>query len=160
LHAIFLAHAVEVNFLEVIVSLDIDLTDGFQIGNITVVPYNRCEFTVDAAFEVEGYFCQNGNEPTEIDLPVLNQGEIVKICVRPVQEALDLSVRMRNIRNFTFTGADGLSQVAVNNVSPAANGFYLYWCPWTFPGRREQFFTRRQWTYPIMVRPGLRHLSF
>jgi hypothetical protein len=122
---------VEVNFLETLVTLVVDLTDGFAIGEIAVEPYLRCEKEADEAFEVEGYFCTVGNEPNPnlVEIPTITQGELVKICVRPVLEARTLYIRMRRIQSFTFALADSLiTQVAIANRAVAANGLTEMWC--------------------------------
>jgi hypothetical protein len=122
---------VEVNYLETIVTLVVDLTDGFEIGSVAVEPYLRCEKEADEAFEVEGYFCVEGNEPNPnlVEIPTISQGDLVKICVRPVLEARSQYIRMRNIRSFTFALADSeITQVAIVNGGVAANGLTEMWC--------------------------------
>jgi hypothetical protein len=125
--------AQEVNYMEVIVKFDADLSDGFEIGTINLEPRDRCEKEAQEAYEVEGYFCEDGTEDTPIlTRPVLNQGQFVKVCVRPVQRALDQGVRLRQIRDFTWTlQADtgtGIQQIAVQDASPSLDGLTELHC--------------------------------
>jgi hypothetical protein len=122
---------IEVNFLETIVTLVVDLTDGFEIGSVAVEPFLRCEKEAAEAFEVEGYFCTEGNEPNPnlVEIPTISQGDLVKICVRPVLEARTSSIRMRRIQSFTFALADTATvQVAITNGAVASNGLTEMWC--------------------------------
>jgi hypothetical protein len=131
LHTPAAGGAVEVNFLETIVTLVVDLTDGFEIGSVAVEPYLRCEKEADEAFEVEGYFCSEGNEPNPnlVEIPVISQGDQVKICVRPVLEARTSYIRMRRIQSFTFALSNtDIAQVAIINGAVAANGLTDMWC--------------------------------
>merc|ERR1712137_386520 len=61
--------AMEVNFLETLITLTVDLTDGFEIGAITVDPKDRVVRTANQAYEVIGYECSrtlDGNYFTEL----------------------------------------------------------------------------------------------
>jgi hypothetical protein len=129
LHTPDIAGNDEVNFLETIVTLFVDLTDGFEIGSIAVAPYDRCELEAAEEFFVEGYFCEEGNEPdAEVIIPVHNQGDVVKICVRPVQDAREnFSIRMRRIVSFYFERG-AIRQEAIVNTEPAPNGLTDLWC--------------------------------
>ncbi|KAL3906051.1 MAG: hypothetical protein SGILL_009433 [Bacillariaceae sp.] len=120
----------EVNYLEVVVNFDADLTDGFTIGTLQAAPMDRCEAEAQEAFEVEGYFCEDGTEDSPvITRPVLNQGDLAKVCVRPVPRALNLGVRMRNIAEFAFRLNDStLEQKAIENALPASNGLTEVTC--------------------------------
>ena len=94
----------EVNYLEIVVQLDVDLTAGFEIGALSVAPLDRCVNEATQEFFLEGYFCEEGKEadPTGV-APVYNQGSLVKICVRPVANAREaFFVRMLRITSFAF----------------------------------------------------------
>ena len=94
----------EVNFLEVIVKLKVDLTDGFAIDTVSVASLDPCEKEAQEAFEVEGYFFERNAEAIPLEqnaVPVMNQGAILRVCVRPVQRARALFVRMRSLKDFT-----------------------------------------------------------
>jgi hypothetical protein len=120
----------EVNYLEVIVKFDADLTDGFSIGTLTATPLDKCEKEAQQAYEVEGYFCEDGAEDTPIqDVPILNQGDFVKVCVRPVPEALDQGIRIRSLNEFTWELVENaLQQTAVKNQQAAENGLTQLYC--------------------------------
>ena len=120
----------EVNYLEVIVRLNVDLTDGFDIETLSLVPKERCNLVAEEAFEVEGYFCNIGSEHIPIaDLPTLNQGEVVRVCGRPVERARNLFIRLRRITQFEwFLPDNSVRQVAIENALPANNGLTDYWC--------------------------------
>lgn len=120
---------IEVNYLEVVINLDVDLTDGFHIDYINVAALNRCEQQANDAYEVEGYFCDEGSEAVPLDQVILTQGQIVKVCVRPVQDARDASIRMRALRQFTWQLSDGsVQQPAIEDYNPASNGLTEMWC--------------------------------
>jgi hypothetical protein len=77
-----IAGDMEVNYLEIVVILYVDLSDGFQIGELSVAPFNRCNLEAAVEFFVEGYFCTEGNEPdSTIASPVHNQGSLVSSVV-------------------------------------------------------------------------------
>jgi hypothetical protein len=56
-------NAVEVNFLETIVTLNVDLSDGFDVASIAVEPSDRTLETAAIACEVYGYECNLDNTP-------------------------------------------------------------------------------------------------
>ncbi|KAL3918878.1 MAG: hypothetical protein SGILL_004036 [Bacillariaceae sp.] len=119
---------IEVNYLEVIVALFIDLTDGFEIESITVEPRDRCDVQAQEEFLVEGYFCEFGNEADDTyDPGFLTQGELVNICVRPVQRGRDLGIRMTRIASFTFQ-RETISQPAIADGLAASSGLTDLYC--------------------------------
>lgn len=122
--------SIEVNYVEVIVSFTADLTDGFSIGTLSAAPYDRCEVEAQEAFEVEGYFCRDGLEATAItETPVINQGDQVKVCVRPVQRALDQGIRMSALKEFTWKlEGSGIEQAAIVDYAPAGNYLTNMYC--------------------------------
>jgi hypothetical protein len=122
--------AQEINWMEVVVKFDADLSDGFDIGTLNLEPLDRCEVEAQEAYEVEGYFCEDGAEATPIvDIPVLNQGQLAKVCVRPVERALDQGIRLRNIRDFKWKLVDrGLEQIAIKGSEPSSDGLTEYYC--------------------------------
>jgi hypothetical protein len=116
----------EVNFLEIVITLNVDLTAGFEIGALAVAPLDRCVNTAAQDFLVEGYFCEENNEPNStVTAPVFNQGDLVKICVRPVQDAREeFFIRMLRITSFVFERgstnqpaiADGISASVLTDL--------------------------------------------
>jgi hypothetical protein len=55
--------ATEVNFHETLISLNVDLTDGFEVDDINVVNKDRNQETANIACEVTGYECDLQNKP-------------------------------------------------------------------------------------------------
>lgn len=129
------ATPIEVNFLETLVTLTIDLTDGFAIGNIDVQPKDEFIRTANQAYQVEGFQCNYLNEPlTELQLAQSrNQGSIIRVCVRPDQEARSDGIYMRSIDSFVFERDFGgvvgvISQAAIESGAPAANLLTQLYC--------------------------------
>ena len=126
---------IEVNFLETIVTLFIDLTDGFSIDTINVAQKDKLIRTANQAYEVEGYLCDSDDiELSDSDkVAVRNQGSVLRVCVRPDEEARNDQVYMRFIDTFTwqrdYGGAIGvLYQPAVEERDPASNGLTELFC--------------------------------
>jgi hypothetical protein len=96
---------VEVNFLETLITLTVDLTDGFEIGSITVEPKNRLVRTANQAYEVIGYECDANKTPlSDTDKSLArNQGQVITVCVEPEQEAKDDGIYMRSVDDFFFS---------------------------------------------------------
>jgi len=122
---------VEVNFLETLVTLNVDLTDGFQIGNITVAPKNRLTRTANQAYKVKGYECTpSGTTFTELTdtqkSRSRSQGEIITVCVEPDTEAKNDGIYMASIDKFDFTRGSSIAQSAIVNNGAAANLLTTY----------------------------------
>jgi hypothetical protein len=120
----------EVNFLETVITLDVDLSDGFQIGSIDVEPKDKLVRTAAQAYEVEGYVCTDEEVPADPAL-IRNQGAQIRVCVRPDQEARDDGIYMRRIDSFTWArndGANPITQAAVENGLPASNTLTDLYC--------------------------------
>ena len=98
---------IEVNFRETLVTLTIDLSDGFAIGALNVRDKDKLVQTANQAYEVEGYQCDYSNQPlSELDLALSrNQGSIIRVCVRPDEEARGDGIFMRSIDSFAFEGS-------------------------------------------------------
>jgi hypothetical protein len=125
----------EVNFLETIVTLDIDLTDGFTIDTINVTPKDELIRTANQAYEVEGYLCDINNIElsTSDKSSVRNQGSILRVCVRPDEDARSQGVYMRYIESFTwqrdYGGVIGIMyQPAIEEREAASNRLTELFC--------------------------------
>jgi hypothetical protein len=107
----------EVNFLETLVTLNVDLTDGFEIGTVAVAPKDVLLKTANQAYEVEGYIC--GGTSSEAN----GQGSVIEICVRPKEAARNDGITMREIQSFEFTrlGDDAAGQKAIVAGQPSLN---------------------------------------
>ena len=95
--------SIEVNFHETLITLNVDLTDGFAIDDVDVAPRDRLVTTANQAYEVEGYQCdRNYVELTPAARAVTrNQGAIIRVCVRPTLEGREDGIYMREIQSFT-----------------------------------------------------------
>mmetsp|Transcript_57148 Transcript_57148/g.139321 ORF Transcript_57148/g.139321 Transcript_57148/m.139321 type:complete len:460 (-) Transcript_57148:122-1501(-) len=121
--------AIEVNFLETIVTLDIDLTDGFEVVDVGVAARDELVRTAVQAYEVDGFLCDSNDVAlTGQDLvEARNQGSILKVCVTPNADAQADGVFMRYIDSFSWTRDYGgvigvVTQAAVVNRDAASNG--------------------------------------
>ena len=115
---------VEVNFLETLLTLFVDLTDGFKIGAIEVEPKDRLERTANQAYEVSGYECSaDSNEPLDAGDRdrARNQGEIIHVCVTPEAEAKADGIFMRSIDDFAWTREGTIRQAAIENNRQSGN---------------------------------------
>ena len=118
------ATPVEVNFLETLLTLYVDLTDGFQIDAIEAEPKDRLTRTANQAYEVSGYECSAGStEPLSAEdrSRRRNQGEIIHVCVTPEAEAKTDGIFMRSIDEFTWTRAGGVRQPAIADNRQSTN---------------------------------------
>jgi hypothetical protein len=121
---------IEVNFLETIVTLFVDLTDGFDIADVNVAPLIKETKTATQVYEVEAYQCGTNNaELSQLQKDsTRNQGSVIKVCVRPDATARDDGIFMREVESFDFTrdnNADGnadVTQPAIANSLPSTNG--------------------------------------
>jgi hypothetical protein len=123
----YLETSVEVNFLETIVTLTVDLSDGFEIGSIAVEPKDRLVRTANQIYRVRAYQC--GVDQEELTQPQKDatrvQGSVIKVCVTPDDEARGDGIFMRSIDSFSFirdqTADNPVEQVAIENQLAAAN---------------------------------------
>jgi len=124
------AGATEVNFLETLVTLFVDLSDGFSIGNVTVAPKLKLENTANQVYLLDGYQCDAANAAlTGTDLSdTRNQGSVIRVCVKPDNEAVTAGIKMRSLDEFTFT-RDAINQQAITGYNTeAANGLTSLTC--------------------------------
>ena len=117
---------VEVNFLETLLTLFVDLTDGFEIGAIEVEPKDRLIRTANQAYEVNGYECTADSTDRFTAVEPRNQGDIIYVCVTPEQEAQDDGIFMRSIDDFAWTRDTTIRQVAIVGNAAAGNALTDY----------------------------------
>ena len=120
------AEAVEVNFLETLVTLFVDLSDGFSIGDVDVAPKNKITNTANQVYLLEGYQCDaNDAALAGTDLTATrNQGSVIRVCVRPDGDAIAAGITMRSLDEFTFTRDNGPAGPDVSDISqPAIIGY-------------------------------------
>jgi hypothetical protein len=123
--------SIEVNFLETIVILIAQLTDGFQIEKILVSPKNKLVRTANQAYLLEAFQCDEAFvELSATEKAVArDQGTIIRICVRPNADARPDGVKMREVQSLTFSRTDpNVSQVAVEDSRPDVNGLTILTC--------------------------------
>ncbi len=94
--------SLEVNFLETLITLNVDLTDGFEIGSIAVEPKDKLVRTANQVYQVVGFRC-DANDDLISDLTPINQGSVVRVCVTPDAEATADGIKMRSIDLFTWS---------------------------------------------------------
>jgi hypothetical protein len=128
---------IEINYMETLATLDVDLTDGFEIANISVDSKRAEANAAEQAHEVEAEFCK-GDPPVPLapsDIEDLRYpGAVVQICVRPTQESINKGLYMRSIDMFTWTRTDTITgasveQVAIEGAGAASNGLTELYCP-------------------------------
>jgi hypothetical protein len=122
--------AVEVNFLETLVTLFVDLSDGFEIGDVSVTPKEKLINTANQVYLLEGYQCNSGNVALAGDdlTATRNQGSVIRVCVKPDSDATSAGIFMRSLDAFTFSRGD-ITQPAIvgyNEASP--NGLTSLTC--------------------------------
>ena len=112
---------VEVNFLETIITLTVDLTDGFEIDAINVTPKDRLVRTANVAYEVVGYECDENKVSVADPSTPRNQGEVITVCVTPEEIAVNDGIFMRSIDNFSWSRGEDIIQPAIENNFAAGN---------------------------------------
>ena len=94
------APPVEVNFLETVITLDVDLSDGFDIASVSVAPKDKLVRTAAQAYQVEGYVCDEKEKAVTDLAAIRNQGAQIRVCVRPDTDARADGIYMRAIDSF------------------------------------------------------------
>ena len=120
------AEAVEVNFLETLVTLFVDLSGSFEIGEVNVEPKIQITNTANQVYLLDGYQCDaNDAELIGTDLTdTRNQGSVIRVCVRPDGDAIAAGITMRSLDEFTFTRDNGPAGPDVSDISqPAIIGY-------------------------------------
>ena len=124
--------AVEVNFLETLVTLFVDLSDGFSIEDVDVAPKIKITNTANQVYLLAGYQCDSSNEAlTGTALSdARNQGSVIRVCVKPDDDAVTAGITMRSIDEFTFSrNAGAISQEAIVGYNQeATNGLTSLTC--------------------------------
>jgi len=112
--------AVEINHLAVTIGLNLDLTDEtYSITGKNVEAQNEGVETSDDQFFVEAFVCNKGGEPPTFVAP-LRQGDAVRICIQPTEQAAEVGFRMQRIETFNFF--QGItSQGAILNAEVSPN---------------------------------------
>jgi hypothetical protein len=112
---------VEVNFLESVVTLNVDLSAGFAIDDINVTPKDQLINTAAQAYTVEGYMCNPGTDTPVADATTaLNQGSLISVCIKPDADGISDGIKMRSVDSFEWTRG-ATTQTAIENSVAAGN---------------------------------------
>ena len=122
--------AVEVNFLETLVTLFVDLSDGFSIEDVDVAPKIKITNTANQVYLLEGYQCNAANAAlTGTDLTDTKiQGSVIRVCVKPDAKAVAAGMKMRSVDEFTFSRDDMSQDAIVGYNQEAHNGLTILFC--------------------------------
>jgi hypothetical protein len=125
--------ALEVNFLETLVTMTIDFTGDWTIQEITTETNLRVTTTTNNVYSVDSYDCSGGLLPPiggELEGQeevVKNQGAEIRICVEPNADALRDGIYIREVQSFAFTRGN-VTQDSVINGAAANNGLSRLVC--------------------------------
>jgi hypothetical protein len=122
--------AVEVNFLETLVTLFVDLSDGFEIGDVNVTPKINLQNTANQVYLLAGYQCNAANAALiETELAATrNQGSVIRVCVKPDAEAIADGIKMRSIDNFMFIQDIIIQPAIIGYNQESSNGLTILTC--------------------------------
>jgi hypothetical protein len=103
--------------LDTLVYLQVNFEGGFA-AEVPVGPADRLQENAQQLYYVEGFLCDESNLILSTERP-MRQGENVKVCVKPTNEALADGIMMRQIDSFTFyrekEDGEKITQTAVTN---------------------------------------------
>lgn len=119
------SEATEINHVGVTIALNLDLTDDtIKISGQEVGALEQGVETSDDEFFLESFICDP--DGTQIVRP-FRQGETIRICVQPTEQASEVGFRMKEIGTFSFS--QGLiSQPAILNGEVATNQLTVLSC--------------------------------
>jgi hypothetical protein len=113
----------EVNFLENVITMNIDLSAGFSVDAFQLTPKDKIQATATQTYTVDAKRCVGTGADDaakkadpEGDAAIYNQGELITVCVFPGPEALTDGLDMESLLDFTWTRTDGatvLNQPAI-----------------------------------------------
>ncbi|KAL3925936.1 MAG: hypothetical protein SGILL_000079 [Bacillariaceae sp.] len=121
--------ATMVNSVDATVALSVDLTDDFSISGQQLEAREQDVKTSDDKFFVEAFLCDGNGDSLQDILPFV-QGQALRICVKPTQQAYDVGFRMKRVDKFRFEQGY-TTQEAIINEDVAANGLTQLYC---YPG--------------------------
>jgi hypothetical protein len=110
----------EVNFLESIVTMTVDLSNGFVIDTIAVTPKDTLLNTALTTYTVNGYMCNPGFDTEFVPGGPLSQGSLITVCIKPDLFGIADGIKMRTVDSFTWT-RDANTQAAVEGGLAAGN---------------------------------------
>ena len=128
-----LEDSVEVNFQETLIAFYADLTDGFNITDVTVTPSDEIEKDAYVACEIIAYECDRQNQRLENPGYLRDQGNEVRVCVELAEASKLEKLYLDRIIWFyfhrTYDEGDVVRQNAIIPDSlPALSGLTDYDC--------------------------------
>ncbi|KAG7337992.1 hypothetical protein IV203_020636 [Nitzschia inconspicua] len=111
--------SVEVNYLETEITLDIDRSNGFEIGSVAVGQKDKLVPATTQTYGVECYLCTD-DEIEDNLVAVRKPGSEIRVCIRPNKEARADGMYMHSIDSFQWRREVPISfsQSAVRNGEP------------------------------------------
>jgi len=125
----------EVDFLETVITLNIDHQAGFEVPALNVARKDKIQATATQTYTVEAKLCTGkgttfAEKTTAPDDNTFNQGEAITVCVYPGAEAMQDGLTMESILDFTWSRDDDvttLDQLAIVGSSAENDmGLTLY----------------------------------
>jgi hypothetical protein len=121
-----------ISTLETVISLQVDLVGDFG-ESVNVGPNDQNEEEAEQIYYVEGFLCDEKTNQPLMSASPRSQGSMVRVCVKPRDDALVDGVYMRRVDSFTFTRDDllggGISQEAVRDGRTANDALTQLECP-------------------------------
>jgi hypothetical protein len=116
--------------IETLVRLQVDLVGDFG-ESVNVKPNDQTEEEAEQIYYVEGFLCDMDNQQVTYTVP-RNQGSMVRVCVKPMDDALQDGLYMRRVDSFTFQRdslvAGRISQQAVKDGKTANDALTQLFC--------------------------------
>lgn len=111
----------EVNFIENVITMNIDLAAGFDVAAFNVAPKDKLEATATQTYSVTASRCVGtgttlAEKKAATADDTYNQGEAITVCVYPGSEAESDGLDMETIQEFTWSRDDqvpALEQTAI-----------------------------------------------
>jgi hypothetical protein len=114
-------NSVSISGIDTVVLLQVDLLGDFG-AEVVVAEGDRLDEEASQVYYVEGFLCDTSNNRIVYSTP-LTQGTLVRVCVKPQDDALADGVYMRRVESFTFQREDqvggAISQRAVRDGQSA-----------------------------------------
>jgi hypothetical protein len=109
--------------LDTVVNLQVDFEGGWDV-ELPVGPSDIRKENAHEIYLVEGFICDESNSLLDSEEP-MKQGQKVRVCVKPTDEALADGIYMRRVDSFTFYRfrEDGtqITQLALRDGKSANN---------------------------------------
>lgn len=116
----------EVNFIESLIKMTFDLTAGFRLEAFNVSPKLLEVTRGEKSYGADAFLC-NPDTGEIYESNIFTQGNIISVCVKPNQEAIDDGLFLKSIDSFSWT-REAVSQLAIVDGSQADDGLTLYTC--------------------------------